>query len=146
MRFSDDIMQELKKYFISRADICFAFLFGSYASGKAGVPSDVDIAVYFYPKGKRIEWEEVDYWNSSMLELWTEIEDIIGVDVDLVILNLVNSLVASSVIRGRPLVIKNDDIFLRFSSVVDEESEDKIYELIKEIRAKGRVKKRFIAK
>jgi predicted nucleotidyltransferase len=135
MRLSDDTVQELKKYFISRPDICFAFLFGSYAYGKAGVPSDVDIAVYFYPKGKRIEWEEADYWNSSMLKLWVEIEDIVGIDVDLVILNLVNSLVASSAIRGRPFVIKNDDIFLRFSSIVDEEVEDRTYEFIKEIRA-----------
>lgn len=131
MKLPLDIIEKLKNYFISKPDICFVFLFGSYAEGIAGKLSDVDIAVYFHPSGKNIEWEEPDYWNSSMLDLWTEIEEIVGIDVDLVILNLASSLVASSAIRGIPLVIKDEGIFLRFFSIVDNEAEDRRYDLIK---------------
>lgn len=133
MKLPLDIIERLKNYFISRPDVCFAFLFGSYAEGIAGKLSDIDIAVYFYPRWKNIEWEETDYWNSSMLDLWAEIEEIAGIDVDLVILNIADSLVASSAIRGFPIVIKNDDMFLRFSSIVDSEAEDKRYDLIKRL-------------
>lgn len=133
MKLSPETIERLKEYFYSRLDICFAFLFGSYMNGLAGKLSDVDIAVYFYPKGKIIEWEETDYWNSSMLDLWVEIEDIVGVDVDLVILNLATPLVASSSIRGMPLVIKNEDIFFKFSSIIDADAEDRRYDLLKEI-------------
>ncbi|MBF8277415.1 MAG: Polbeta protein [Candidatus Brocadiaceae bacterium] len=37
-----------------------AFLFGSYAKATAHRESDVDIAVYFRPKTKYLEWEEFD--------------------------------------------------------------------------------------
>ena len=42
-----------KKYFESRKDVAFAFLFGSQSRGNATIRSDVDIAVYFYPEKKR---------------------------------------------------------------------------------------------
>ncbi|GAI74798.1 unnamed protein product, partial [marine sediment metagenome] len=51
--------EELKKYFIKREDIAFAFLYGSHATGKASKLSDIDIAVYFYPQRKHpVEYEE----------------------------------------------------------------------------------------
>lgn len=131
MKLAVDIIERLKSYFISRPDVCFAFIFGSYAEDAASKLSDIDIAVYFYPRGKNIEWEETDYWNSSMLDLWVEIESIVGIDVDLVILNLASPLVASSAIRGLPLVIKDEGVFLRFFSIVDNEAEDRRYDLIK---------------
>jgi predicted nucleotidyltransferase len=43
-------LEALKNYFQKRKDIAFAFLYGSQAKGNATPLSDVDIAVYFYPK------------------------------------------------------------------------------------------------
>jgi predicted nucleotidyltransferase len=130
MNLPHETVKKLKEYFHSRPDICFAFLFGSYGEGKASNLSDIDIAIYFYPKGKSVEWEEIDYWNNSMLDLWLEIEDMVGIDVDLLILNLVNPLVASTAIRGIPLIIKNTAIFFKFSSIIDDEAENKRYDLL----------------
>lgn len=41
------ISMTFKRHFASRADVVLAFLFGSYAKGKATRRSDVDVAVYF---------------------------------------------------------------------------------------------------
>ena len=35
-----------------------AFVFGSYVKGQATLESDFDVAVYFKPSGRAIEWEE----------------------------------------------------------------------------------------
>ncbi|MFQ5750398.1 MAG: nucleotidyltransferase domain-containing protein, partial [bacterium] len=52
-------INKLQKYFSTRQDIAFAFLFGSQANGQTHKLSDVDIAVYFYPKEPRwLEFEE----------------------------------------------------------------------------------------
>ena len=40
------VVEKLEEYFISRKDICFAFLFGSPATGKTFAESDIEIAVY----------------------------------------------------------------------------------------------------
>ena len=52
------ITKKLKDYFEKRDDVVMAFLFGSFAKGQEIYDSDVDVAVYFKPKTKAIEWEE----------------------------------------------------------------------------------------
>ena len=59
-------MDALKRYFENRKDVAFAFLFGSHARGTATKLSDVDIAVYFYPKGGHpVEYEEEIFYDGE---------------------------------------------------------------------------------
>ncbi len=91
-----------------------AFLFGSHAKGQALFDSDVDIAVYFKPEERRLEWEEKKEYP-GVTEIWTEAEKILGENVDVLILNKAPSLIAFDVLRtGIPLVIKDGLLYLRF--------------------------------
>ncbi len=48
----------LKAYFAKQPEIVMAFIFGSAVKGQETQESDVDIAVYFKPAGRALEWEE----------------------------------------------------------------------------------------
>jgi predicted nucleotidyltransferase len=48
-------IRQLKEYFPRKPEVSMAFLFGSYVKGRAFYDSDVDIAVYFKPKTRRLE-------------------------------------------------------------------------------------------
>ena len=43
------IEEKLKKYFAAQADVAAAYIYGSYARGKEGPGSDVDVAVLLAP-------------------------------------------------------------------------------------------------
>src|SRR3990172_7020257 len=59
-------IETLKSYFSTRKDIAFAFLFGSHARGTATKLSDVDIAVYFYPRERHpVEYEEEVFYDGE---------------------------------------------------------------------------------
>jgi len=56
----------IKNYFKKRNDIAFTFLYGSQAKGSPTKLSDVDIAVYLYPKDRHpIEFEEEIFFDSE---------------------------------------------------------------------------------
>lgn len=100
------MLDRLREYFTGRDDV--AFLFGSRAGGEARPDSDVDVAVYFYPKRRRlIEFEE---------EVCHEGEDEI-----LVVLNRVPAAVADSAIRGKPIITKDPGLYIDFMLVVTSE-------------------------
>lgn len=120
----DDTVSLLKKYFQRRTDIAFAFLFGSYARGAATKLSDIDIAVYFYPKKRHpIEYEE-DVFYSGEDDIWADMERMLKKEVELLVLNRVSSSVAASAIRGIPLAIQDWGLYLDFMEVVTHEAED----------------------
>ena len=117
-------IEVLKIYFRDRNDIAFAFLYGSQAKGNATQLSDVDIAVYFYPEKRHpIEFEEEVYYKSED-EIWSDMDQLLKKDVELLVLNRVPSTVAASAIRGIPLTINDWGLYLDFMDVVTEESED----------------------
>ena len=62
--------------FETREDVITAFLFGSQAKGYARAASDWDIAVYIRKENREREHA-----------IWKDIEDIVGREVDLVVLN-----------------------------------------------------------
>lgn len=104
--------------------MAFAFLFGSQASGWATSLSDVDIAVYFYPKRRRpIEYEEPVYYEKED-EIWGDLERLLKKEVELLVLNRVSASVAASAIRGIPLVINDWGLYLDFMEVVTSEAID----------------------
>lgn len=104
--------------------MAFAFLFGSQASGWATSLSDVDVAVYFYPKRRKpIEYEE-PIWYEKEGEIWGDLERLLKKEVELLVLNRVSASVAASAIRGIPLVINDWGLYLDFMDIVTREAED----------------------
>lgn len=115
---SEEQLGLLKECFQRRPEIAMAFIFGSFAKGQPLYDSDVDIAVYFRPKERRIEWEETgDYPQEN--EIWEETEQILGRDVDLLVLNRASSLVAYNVLQdGLPIIINDRALYWRFYALI----------------------------
>ncbi|OGZ31696.1 MAG: hypothetical protein A3H02_01365 [Candidatus Niyogibacteria bacterium RIFCSPLOWO2_12_FULL_41_13] len=120
----EEKLRKLKEYFEGRKDIVMAFIFGSYAKEKQISVSDVDIAIYFKPAGRELEWEiKKEYENENAI--WLEIEKIIGRDTDLVILNRASSCLAFEILRtGVPILIKDKNLYWRFLLTVSMAAED----------------------
>ncbi len=134
------MIEDLKSYFNKRQDVAFAFLFGSQARGEATRLSDVDVAVYFYPKRRHpLEYEEEVYYSSES-EIWGDLMSLLHKEVELLVLNRVSSTVAASAIRGIPIMINDWGLYLDFMLVVTREAEDYREMLFKEFLRKQRAK------
>ena len=117
-------IEPLKTYFKNRNDVAFAFLYGSQAKGNATRLSDVDIAVYFYPEKRHpVEFEEEVFYKDED-EIWSDMEQLMKKEVEILVLNRGPSTVAGSAIRGIPIAINDWGLYLDFMDVVTEESED----------------------
>ncbi|OIP41510.1 hypothetical protein AUJ95_03225 [Candidatus Desantisbacteria bacterium CG2_30_40_21] len=113
-----NIIEELTEYFNKKKEVAFAFLFGSYANAQARLSSDVDIAVYFYPKHtKPIEVEELIYYDQET-RIWTDLERILKKEVGLITLNRAPATISDSAIRGIPIIIKSWGIYLDFMEII----------------------------
>lgn len=106
----EKISQILTPYFAGRRDVRMAFLFGSMQRGSASEESDVDVAVYLEEGGAEATF-------------WTEVERLLGREVDLVILNRAPATVAWSALRGTPLLIRDRKFFLDYLLEISEEAE-----------------------
>jgi predicted nucleotidyltransferase len=114
----------LETYFSNRKDVAFSFLFGSYARGTAHRNSDVDIAVYFYPEIRHPVQYEEDVYYVGEDEIWADLDQLLGKEVELLVLNRVSASVSASAVRGTPLVINDWHLYLDFMEVVTREAED----------------------
>jgi uncharacterized protein YutE (UPF0331/DUF86 family)/predicted nucleotidyltransferase len=124
MKNYKDKIKMLKEYFEKNQDILMAFLFGSYATGNQISESDIDIAVYFTPTEKKIEWEEEKTYKNENI-IWNDIEEIAGVKTDFIVLNRAPSNLAFSIIQdGIPIIIKDPAYFLRFFLCISSAAED----------------------
>ncbi|MDE4541186.1 nucleotidyltransferase domain-containing protein [Thermoanaerobacterium sp. R66] len=103
----------LKEFFKDREDIIMAFLFGSVAKGKSMKESDIDIAVYFK-----------NYDEKLVFELWNDLEDLLTKDVDLVVLNIANAIIAWEALRGKKIVVNDENFYLNYMLNVSMEAED----------------------
>ena len=118
------MLAKLEKYFNERKDIAFAFLYGSYANGNATKLSDVDIAVYFYPRQKHpVEYEAKVFYDNED-KVWGDLERILKKEVELLVLNRVSASVAASAIRAIPLAINDWGLYLDFMEVITDEAEE----------------------
>ncbi len=135
-------IEVFKNYFRNRNDVAFAFLFGSQAKGNGTKLSDVDIAVYFSPENRHpIEFEEEVYYKGED-EIWSDMEQLLKKEVDLLVLNRVPSMVATSALRGISLAINDWGLYLDFMEVVTEESEDFMNFIINDYRERNNLEKR----
>lgn len=110
---SDEIIQELSSYFSNRFDIAFAVLFGSHSRGQSGPISDIDVAVYFYPRSGELEIEDEVYYDAED-EIWAYIDHAAGVEPDLLVMNRAPArIVYTALSEGTILHINNRALFLR---------------------------------
>ncbi len=85
-------LPEAKKYFEGRADVVFAYLFGSHATGKQTRLSDLDIAVYLAENDS----------GQKTLEILGDLNDIFKTDeIDLVVLNKASLALQFNVLKTR---------------------------------------------
>lgn len=80
------LIAKLTSYFLSRSDVAFAYLFGSWAKGYFQQHSDLDIAIYFYPAGGELEVEDEVFYPGED-SIWADVDSISGTEVDLLVLN-----------------------------------------------------------
>lgn len=113
----------LKDYFSKRSEVSMAFVFGSYAKARAMKESDFDVAVYFKPEGRNIEWEEEREYPSED-QIWGDVEEIVGIDTDLVVLNRAPSTLSFAVIQeGIPIIIKDPSLYMEFYLIISSAAE-----------------------
>lgn len=121
---SEKLVKRLKKYFEARDDVSMAFLFGSAAKGRQHGESDVDIGVYIKSSGISGEIEALTRYDCED-EIWSDVEEIVGREVDLVVLNRARSSICDVIVRtGIPLVIRNRRLFLWYLLNVSDLAEE----------------------
>lgn len=118
------MMERLKEYFAKRDDVVMAFLYGSWAKGQEGIDSDVDIAIYFEPRSRILEWEDPDIHYDSENRIWLDLERIVEREVGLLILNRAAPTVADSALRGNPIIIKDRNLYMDFLLRITSEAID----------------------
>ncbi len=118
----------LTDYFATRNDVVMAFLFGSHAKETQTDESDVDVAVYFRPAegecGATLEIE-ADAEYPGEREVWRRVEEIVGAEVDLVVLNRAPTALAASVFFDNvPIIVNDQALYWRYFLTVTNEAEE----------------------
>ncbi|MGR3177052.1 MAG: type VII toxin-antitoxin system MntA family adenylyltransferase antitoxin [Candidatus Anammoxibacter sp.] len=108
------ITEKLQIYFTERDDISLVFLFGSWANSWECADSDIDIAIYFKPEEKVMEWESSNFRSDAEHAIWLDVERIIGKEIDLLVLNRATPTIAEAALRGIPILIKDHNLYLDF--------------------------------
>ena len=104
--------------FFAMQDIKLAFLIGSYAKGTARPDSDVDVAVLF---GRSFDVKQV-------LDLKEQLTELVGVDVDLVVLDSVGPVMKMQVLKTGILLHAEKGAYEQFFvSTVNEYDDLKYY-------------------
>ena len=91
------ICDRFRKMLLEKAE--FALLFGSAARGRLTPESDIDIGVYL--KKRQIGFEEY-------LDLKSELSLVVERDVDLVVMNTCDVIIAMQVLANGVVIINND--------------------------------------
>lgn len=123
----DEQIKKLIAYFEQRADVAMAFLFGSRARehGMTHARSDWDIAVYFTPKGREMEFEDTNEKYPEEDRIWADLTEILKTDaIDLVVLNRAPASIADTAIRGMALTVKDHGLWVRFMLVITRLAEE----------------------
>lgn len=76
--------------------------------------SDVDVAIYLVNK----------YSIEDINHIAVELENLLGKDVDLIVLNQANASIAWAALRGIPILIRDRAFYLRYMLDVSREAED----------------------
>lgn len=101
----DISLKKLREFFASNENVCFAFIFGSYAKGKQRKYSDLDIAIYFEKPPQGLD----------LFHLINTLSELTGKEVDIIVLNNASAFLRHQIMNyGIPLIIKDELIYRRF--------------------------------
>lgn len=117
-------IRHLKEYFQKRPEVAMAYLFGSSAEKRSHPESDVDVAIYFYPENKLVEWEAEKKYPEEQ-EIWADVESITDENVDLVVLNRCPATLALAILeKGKPLLVRDKDLWWSYYLAVSSTAVD----------------------
>ena len=118
------MIDRLKKYFKERHDVAFVFIYKPEASGTDAALSDVNIAIYYYPQPRYpIEFQGASHYKNEKL-IWIDLEDLLGQEVELLVLNRASAADAANALRGEPIVISDWGLYMDFIEAISFEIED----------------------
>ena len=104
-----ELRNQLKEYLASFPIIEFAYLFGSYATGRQHKDSDLDIAIYLNDKAKKQHSEFCS--NDNQAEIITKLVQITQInDIDFIILNTAPALLRYQIVTSGQRIFCKDDI------------------------------------
>ena len=108
------LYHRLQEYFSSFSEIEFAYIFGSYATGRQHKNSDLDIAIYLNDKAKKQHSKFCS--NDNQAKIISELVQITHInDIDLIILNTAPALLKYQIVTsGRRIFCKDDILRKRF--------------------------------
>ncbi|MDD3725964.1 MAG: DUF86 domain-containing protein [Candidatus Ratteibacteria bacterium] len=123
-KISEEKICLLKDYFLQKDEVIMAFIFGSFVDNRQTEESDIDIAVYLKAVGEDEEIKERKR-DPIVFDIWSDIEEIIETEVDLVVLNYAYpSFIYDVFKKGIPLVIKNKTLYRSLYEIVERETLD----------------------
>lgn len=143
---ADPDVKSLVDYLVAQPDVLAAYLFGSYATGKARPRSDVDVAVLLSQADGFERFER-------RLRLTGEVEDALGRRADVVVLNDAPPLLTHQVLREGRLIFERDraarvefevragKIYADLQPMYDYHSRD-LFQKVKEVGLSGRRRNR----
>lgn len=94
----DDMVKKLEKSLSLQSDIVLVFLFGSFVRGDITSFSDLDIAIFFTG--------DIDFYRVN--DLREDISEMLGVEVDIVVLNNASPVIKMQVLKKGTLLINKD--------------------------------------
>lgn len=110
----DELLAKLNQFFETYPGVRLAYLFGSVASGRQTRESDADVAVLL----------DEGYTYAAVTHLSGALTDLLHHEVDLVVLNDCNPLVAKAAVQGILLWARNRVESLYFTAQVDREADE----------------------
>ena len=133
-------LNELKEYFSRQPEVALAFLFGSEAKGTTHAESDVDIGVYFKPATRALEYETDKYYPEEE-KIWSDLDKIIGRQVELVVLNRAPVTLFAAVLGEGVKIFCRDEVLLgRLTPAIEDLAEEfvNLVDDFVEIKARSR--------
>jgi predicted nucleotidyltransferase len=95
----EHLLEKAEAYLQARPDVAFGYLFGSFATGRTGPLSDIDIALYL---------AEAQQASESKMEILGDLIDLLQTDeVDLVIMNAAPLPLRMKIIANRKVIVDN---------------------------------------
>jgi predicted nucleotidyltransferase len=130
-----DTENKLSEYFKNQNNITMAFLFGSATTGRLISESDVDVAIWF----------DKNYTLDDINMIQGEIESLLHRNVDLIVLNQARPVIAWAAMRGKPLIIRNNWLYLKKMLEISTEAEDMQDFILDLFRLRQKLRKEFIS-
>ena len=109
---NNKIIEKIEGYFKNRSDVTAVYLFGSYASGKESLSSDLDIGIL-------LDRTYIDAAEKKKYEFMVDLSRLLRKDIHPVILNFAGEeLVRQIFVKGKCILVNNSKGLARYKIVM----------------------------